>query len=509
MRRREFVGLMGAAALAGCGGGSAIVGGASKVRLTTGQISGQVVDGVHRFLGIPYAEPPFGENRFLLPVPRRAWDGLRPATEYGPICPQTGRGMPDDVPAEGEDCLSVNVWTPDPGAGGLPVMVWAHGGGQVTGSGAAPLYDGTHFAKEGVVLITCNRRLGAEGFLYLPEHFGEGVGPGNLGIEDLIEVLRWVQANARAFGGDPGKVTLFGESGGGVATQAVVATPAANGLVHRVIPQSGGHSAQYPDSASKITALALSTLGVAPGDIDALRAVPWTRFSEIYSVLGESEHARPQVYIPVITEVMPYHPVDVTFEGFGANVDYLIGTCRDEFRLFAALMMGSTDSPFHRRADQLIKVGGANRAALRAAYKAERPDLDDGDVETALLGDMWFRVPSIRIADGHQGQTYMYRFDWESQTLGAAHAMDIAVFGNGVPFGVMAGLRSPDEVAKKMRRAWVRFADTGSPGWDAYDTDRRLTMSINDEFSLLEDPFRNHRGALGDVLTMNWQERGV
>ena len=162
MHRREFIGLMGAAAVVGCGGGPDISG-TSRVRLQTGEIEGQIVDGIHRFLGIPYAEPPFGANRFLLPVPSKPWSGLRRATAYGPICPQTGPGFLGDVPAEGEDCLSVNVWTPDPGTGGLPVMVWAHGGGQVTGSGASPIYEGTHFAKEGVVLITCNRRLGAEG----------------------------------------------------------------------------------------------------------------------------------------------------------------------------------------------------------------------------------------------------------------------------------------------------------------------------------------------------------
>ena len=508
MHRREFIGLMGAAAVVGCGGGPDISG-TSRVRLQTGEIEGQIVDGVHRFLGIPYAEPPFGANRFLLPVPSKPWSGLRRATAYGPICPQTGPGFLGDVPAEGEDCLSVNVWTPDPGTGGLPVMVWAHGGGQVTGSGASPIYEGTHFAKEGVVLITCNRRLGAEGYLYLPEHFSEGMGPGNLGIEDLIEVLRWVQANARAFGGDPGKVTLFGESGGGAATQALVATPASRGLVHRVIPQSGGHSAQYPEAASAITALALSALGIKAGDLDALRAVPWTQFSEIYAGLQASEYARPQVYTHVLSAAMPLHPVDVTHAGAGADIDYLIGTCRDEFRLFATLLMGSTDSPFHHRAAQLIEAAGADRDALFAAYRTERPDLDEDDAETALLGDIWFLVPSIRIAEGHSGRTFMYRFDWESQLLGATHAMDVAVFGNGVPFGALAGLRSPDRVAANMRKAWVQFAATGNPGWPEYRMDERLTMSLDDEFRLLTDPYRGQREAIGEALTMNWRERGV
>ncbi|MYA16623.1 MAG: carboxylesterase/lipase family protein [Gammaproteobacteria bacterium] len=231
MRRRQVLAASGAAVVA-----AGIPGHATQtpmytptVTLSSGKVRGRIVDGVHRFLGIPYAEPPFAEHRFVAPVPRSRWDGVLDAGEYGAICPQTGGVPGGNEPDNGEDCLNLNVWTPDPGAKGLPVMVWVHGGGQVAGSGAAAYYDGTHFAKSGVVLITNNRRLGAEGYLYLAERFGEGIGPGNLGILDQIEVLRWVQENVERFGGDPGNVTLFGESGGGAATQAVVATTGSKG----------------------------------------------------------------------------------------------------------------------------------------------------------------------------------------------------------------------------------------------------------------------------------------
>jgi carboxylesterase type B len=472
---------------------------------------------VHRFLGIPYAEPPFGEHRFMPPVARAPWEGVFDASEYGLICPQTG-GVSMGRQPEGEDCLNLNVWTPDPSAKGLPVMVWAHGGGQVTGSGTEATYDGTNFAKDGVVLITNNRRLGAEGYLYLQEHFGGGIGPGNLGILDQIEVLRWVQRNAERFGGDPGNVTLFGESGGGAATQAVVATTTSKGLLHRVIPQSGGHAAQRPDSAKAITDVALARLGIAPGDVVALRQTPWPKLVEIYQELQATPHGRPQIYLPVIGDLMPVHPVDAAGKGVGAELDYLIGTCRDEMNLFNAFPGDAALAGFRDRRDAVLEAGGVDGSDVAGAYRAARPTLDDDEVELAMLGDVWFRVPSLRIADGHTaqnvGRTFMYLFTWESQFLGAAHAMDLLVFGNGLPFPGLAGFADYEEVAQQMRKSWVEFARTGNPStpsfqWPEYELEHRWTAALNDEFSLLEDPYRQQREAMGDVMTMSWQERGV
>ena len=156
------------------------------LNLPKGRVRGKIVNGVHRYLGVPYAEAPFDQNRFIAPIARAPWEYIFEADRYGFICPQTGPGVGTDSLVEGEDCLNLNIWTPDPGAKGLPVMIWAHGGGQVTGTGASAVYDGTHFAKDGVVLVTNNRRLGAEGYLYLSEAFGDGIGPGNLGILDQI-----------------------------------------------------------------------------------------------------------------------------------------------------------------------------------------------------------------------------------------------------------------------------------------------------------------------------------
>ncbi|MCE2461865.1 MAG: carboxylesterase/lipase family protein [Pseudomonadales bacterium] len=483
----------------------------------SGRLQGEVVDGVHRFLGIPYAEPPFGPRRWLSPTHRSRWEGVMPATRYGAICPQTG-GNIDGSPAEGEDCLNLNVWTPDPSTQGLPVMVWAHGGGQVSGSGASSLNDGTHFAKAGVVLLTCNRRLGAEGYLYLEEHFGDGTGPGNLGIQDLICVLEWVAENIRHFGGDPDNVTLFGESGGGAATQAVVATPGAEGLLHRAIVQSGGHAAQRADTANEVARHVLDMLAIKPGDIDTLRQVPWAKLVGLYGSLQQLDGVgQPQVYLPVIGEHMPHHPVDAPFEGMGLDVDCLIGTCRDEMGLFGASLPGLEGSVLHQRAKRVVDAAGVSWDEVMSGYEDARPNLDRDAIFSAILGDMWFRVPSIRIAEGHarhaSANTFMYLFEWESPLRGATHALDIMVFGNGLPFAMLAGDADHERTATYMRDAWRRFAAEGSPSlpgyaWPSYG-DRRETMSISESPTVLEDPYKSEFALLRKVITSNWQRLGL
>ena len=487
------------------------------VTTSAGKLQGEIVDGVHRFLGIPYAEPPFGQHRWLAPVHRSRWQGTLPATRYGAICPQTG-GIGLNLPEEGDDCLNLNVWTPDPSSQGLPVMVWAHGGGQISGSGANSLYDGTHFANDGVVLVTCNRRLGAEGYLYLEELFGDNVGPGNLGIQDMICVLEWVAGNIHKFGGDPGNVTLFGESGGGAATQAVVATPGSEGLINRVIPQSGGHAAQRTDTATEIARTVLDAFKVKPGDIESLRKIPWSKFVELYSSLEKVENVgQPQIYLPVINGHMPIHPVDAVQAGRGLDVDYLIGTCRDEANLFSALIPDMQGSIFHQRAEKVVDVAEVSWDQVMSTYSKARLDKDAEDVFNAVLGDMWFRVPGIRIAEEHaklaSASTFMYLFEWESPLIGAAHALDIMVFGNGIPFSVLAGFSDYEKTALFMRKAWTRFAAEGDPStpqhaWPSYKN-QRTTMSINEQPTALEDPFKSEFGILQKVIAANWQTAGL
>src|SRR2546425_2111584 len=210
-----------------------------------GQVRGHVSDGVAAFKGIPYAAPPFGPNRFQPPRPPERWDGVRDALEYGRVAPQPPYAPPfdqllGDQGRPGEDCLNLNVWTPDPSTRGLPVMVWIHGGSFVRGSGSLPIYDGSAFARDGIVCVTINYRLGADGFLFL----GDGIA--NRGLLDQLAALTWVQENIEAFGGNPQRVTIFGESAGAFSVATLLSMPRAQGLFHRAIAQSG--AAQHTTS---------------------------------------------------------------------------------------------------------------------------------------------------------------------------------------------------------------------------------------------------------------------
>ncbi len=243
------------------------------VRLKDGAIRGKAESGLTAFLGIPYAAPPFGANRMLPPQPVTAWEGERDATAFGPTVPkgdyppQYARLFPEVV-IPGEDCLNLNVWTPDPNGAGLPVLVWIHGGSFMNGSGSVADYNGAAFARHGVVCVTINYRLSAEGFLYL----GDGVA--NLGLLDQLAALRWVQANIAAFGGDPARVTVAGESAGAMSVTTLLSMPLAEGLFAQAIAESGAAAHTItPDVARKVAGFLAEALNTAP-EREALKAVP-------------------------------------------------------------------------------------------------------------------------------------------------------------------------------------------------------------------------------------------
>lgn len=488
------------------------------IKTQYGKLKGYKKDEINAFLGVPYAQAPFGKNRFRPPQRVQPWSGIREATTYGPISPQAPSPFEQQMPDAGEDCLSLNIWTPDPATRGLPVMVFAHGGGQVSGSGAVPLYDGTHIAKEGIVLVTNNRRLGVEGFMYLGEFFNDERGAGNFGILDQIAVLEWVQENIEKFGGDPNQVTLFGESGGGATTGAVIASPLSKGLLHRAIPQSGGHAAHTQEQAKEITRHILKRLNIPPGDFDTMVATPWQRYVETYVELNQLDIDSPQVFLPTVDDTMPLHPVDAIHTGWGRDLDLLIGTCRDEAKLFAALLPTMSGSLFDKRARRVIERSGSSWDKVLDAYRKARPGCNETDLELAIMGDMWFRVPSIRMAEGHadqsQGRTFMYLFTWESPRAGATHALDLMLFGNGIPFEPLVGTAPHEKVERTMRKAWTNFAKTGKPGfkdfeWLPYDSKERYTMELNEECQLLKDPYAVEWQALSGSIEGNWTKMGL
>ena len=517
MRRRDFIISAGALVTGSILGGCSNTQPGAIVRTQAGTIQGEISADVHRFLGIPYAEPPFGALRFKAPERRKSWDGVLVADKYGAICPQPAAAS-SGLLAQGEDCLNLNIWTPDPSATNLPVMVWVHGGDQLPGSGSQPLYDGSQFAREGVVLVTCNRRLGAESYLYLESAMQQGVGPGNLGVLDQMQVLLWIQENIAAFGGDAGNVTLFGQADGAVTLQALVATPAARGLAHRVIPQSGAYAAQRPESAQLIADFVLKQLGIKAGDLGALQAVPSAQLTALYPSVRKLQQAAPQPYLPVISESMPVHPADAAHAGFGLELDYLTGTCADEWVNAPDIATTVKDTHIRQHAERILATAAVDRQRLISTYREQRPNLSPEQIEKVMLGDVWARLPTLRVAQGHalrgSGKTYCYYFAETAPAISAARGSDLIIFGNDRSVAAAPSSAAAAEVGALMRRAWCNFARNGDPSlpdapWPEYNNKQQSTMRIGPQPTIIERPFAEQSRILGAVMANNWQSMGL
>ena len=480
-----------------------------------GMLRGQVQDGVASFLGIPYAASPTGARRFQAPVPPEPWDGTRAAIAYGPTPPKPDYPAPfDTIFAEpsiaGDDWLNLNVWTPDPGqpqpAGtGLPVMVWIHGGAFANGNSAIPLYDGHAFARDGVVLVSINYRLGIDGFALLPG------APANRGLLDQIAALEWVRDNISAFGGDPANVTIFGESAGAMSVVTLLAMPMAEGLFTRAIAQSGAaQAAAAPADAALVTAELGRTLGTTvtasslaqvglPALITAQAAVrDALAASPDPARFGASIVASTMPFIPVIDgDSLPEHPLTAIAAGRSSSVPLLIGTNSDEFRTFlvpSGMAALATD-------EVLASMAGAVGATedVIATYRASRPGASPGDLLAALLTDRFFLLPAIAVAEAHgPAATYFYEFAWPHPLVGAGHGLDVPfVFDNLTAEGaeLVAGPDAPQDVAAEMHAAWARFAATGDPGWAAYDASRPVQVFDAGGAAVRSDPRSSERTA--------------
>jgi para-nitrobenzyl esterase len=404
----------------------------------------------------------------------------------------------------GEDCLTLNVWTPDLGTAGRPVMVWIPGGMfEFHATGATAFYDGSRFARDGVVCVTINYRVGAEGFLYL----GDGVA--NLGLLDQIAALEWVQENIAAFGGDPGKVTIFGESAGAMSVATLLTMPRAKGLFRRAIVQSGNTpNVTSAATAARIGRRLAEKLGVAASR-EAIAAISSERVLLAQAQLRDDLLARPDPafwgevalsYLPwaptVDGETIPAPPLDRVRAGVAADIDLLIGSNREETRLFL-LSDGSIDRITEEALAGMAAAYGLPAEGL-SAYRAAHPGASAGDLFSTIQTDWYWRVPAVRLADAHaanaRAATYMYEFAWRSPQmggrLGAAHSVEIPFVFDTLGLGTepMLGRDPPQPLADAMHRAWVAFAAGGDCGWPKYDPARRATMRFDTTSEVVNDP---------------------
>lgn len=492
------------------------------IKTTSGTVRGVAMEGVFAFKGIPYGDDTSGEGRFRPPRPPRPWSGVRDCVDYGPSCPQMTTeemlGMPLPPESEsfngthsyervtGEDCLVLNVWTPAPEASaGLPVLVWLHGGGWGTGSASWPVYDFTNLANHGnAVVVGINHRVGILGFLDLSSLADEFADSGNVGMLDVVAALEWVRDNIAGFGGDPGNVTVFGESGGGAKVATLLGMPGGCGLFHQASAMSGSMLlAQEPDRAVANSDAVLEHLGVGH-DIETLQAIDVAQVVDaevrLPGRLGVVVGRGPG-FSPVLGPSLPQHPIDAVRGGMNRDVTLVSGCNSDEMLAFVFfdpdLWTLGTDAVIDRLRPRVDDPEG-----VFAAYQAARPDDSPTSLLIAITTDAMFRVPQIRLAEakvaGGGRSTYMYLYTWgfEDPTgrVRSPHGVDMPYFLDNVDKAPAMQGPHAEQLASICSNVLTALAHTGAPdhgalpAWPPYTLDERATLRINMEPTVENDP---------------------
>ena len=476
------------------------------VETQSGRIEGVEADNVLFFGNIPYAAPPVGDKRWQPPTAPDSWSGVREASSFGPVSwqlvPPAGGPLQFDQdakpPVHDEDCLSLNIWTPGVERTDRPVMVWIHGGGFTSGTGASPIYNGKQLSKRGdVVVVTINYRLGALGFLHL-DAISNGVIPatGNEGLLDQVFALQWVQDNIDRFGGDPNNVTIFGESAGGMSVGALLALKDSQTLFHKAIPQSGAsHTANTPDQAKSVAARLVKELEIDESNVAAeLLKVEPKQLIEAGAKVG----ATGMVFQPCIDgEQLTHRPIECIRAGSADGIAVLVGSTRDEWLLFSAMDPSAQNFTEETLMNRLAgRNGRADLSELARGYRAKLEggeDLNPAQIHAAIETDRAFRIPGIKLAEAiseRGGSAYQYLFTVESPAfnglLKSCHAIDIGyVFGtlnaNKGTSGFFGGSEGNLALSEVVMDAWLAFARSGSPttdalaDWQPYSTTARST----------------------------------
>jgi len=510
------------------------------IRTHLGPVQGLVIDGVHRFLGMRYAAPPIGRRRFKPPADPEPWASTAEAIHYGPPALQGIRGpevSPRDdfalslmvakrvgghVKTGNEDCLYLNVWTPGTDDAARPVLVWFHGGGFAYGSGVDPLFDGTRLARRGdVVIVTVNHRLNLFGYLNLTgthEYYEDSV---NVGAQDLVHALRWVQRNIASFGGDPGNVTIAGESGGGLKVNDMLAMPSARGLFHKAIVQSGARAEALDADAvredslrilraagiEEVTPERLSTV-LAQDLLDAglgAFAADGTGSAQFRDArAGLREDLAIRLGTAVDGRILPRHPFGEGAPDLAADIPMMIGWTKDEWNL----MLVEREPWFVDMSHDELLAGAraihGDRAetvveALRRAFPTYGPGHLSGALVSVPIIEATKRIVDLKAAQ--PAPVYAYQLDWETPVGGgifrAAHSLELPLMFDNVEQArsFVGPGPEPQLVADQMSESWLAFMRSGSPAhpgvpaWAPWRPDRRTVMAFDVESRVVEDPF--------------------
>ena len=515
--------------------------GIAVVDTEAGKLQGYVRDGIFTYHGVPYAQA----ERFMPPTKVPAWDGIRLALTYGTMSPQDTSREGDIFPphyfwphweprilAQSYNCQNLNIWTPALDDAKRPVMVWLHGGGHMMGAATVEdVYDGENLSRKGdVVVVSVNHRLNVEGFLDLSAYGGKYKDSFNQSTRDIVAALEWIHSNIANFGGDPENVTVFGQSGGGAKTLVLMGTPSAKGLFHKAIVQSGGTEGSGMTLTDKstsqyVTEITLKNLGISPEEVDKIRDVPYAELAaasnkalaqvaeerNIINALGR----RSLMWCPVVDgEFIPENPADKKFVDAAKDIPLMVGSVLNEWvsmPLLANMAVTQSDNKNvwdDAKVDAMLKEKyGDKSEAVASAFLKAYPYKKKAD---ALYVDTWLRSRAKKVAalkaDQKGAPVFTYVFTWETPIMGgyalAYHCSELPFVFNNIALSEMAtgGGEKAKALADKMSQAWIDFARTGNPGWEAYTRENGATMLFDDELVLTH----HHDDELIDILVPDY-----